>query len=390
MALGKEEDEDKGPAGLIDLDMGAFGSGSMSDPLRHAVGMRTAQDQRKMRMWNSFSPLFQNTIFHGEQDPEIKALRHGGTIQARLARGRQYKEAGNEALKATSAGSKSSAEVDRAAAAQGQSADEAQQQRVREIEDMVVRKEQELKALREELQAARSSLEQMRSMRNASAPVRPREEDDQKLRDGLEKAVTSYEKAAGLFRYVECTQPDWKNDDGSYKGIEDQHLSVDASVLEGEGAEVAEARELVASCYLNVALACQKMKDFERMRRACDEVLAHVAPASIKALYRRAQARIGPASAVDADRDAAIQDLHQAAQLAPQDKEVRGLLAKLRAEWKAQEVSDRSTFAGLFDRGEVVANDPRTEGEKPTPQEWDLRDPKVQAYLDVRPGPQHF
>lgn len=44
-----------------------FGSGSMEDPLRHAVGMRTAQDQYKMQMWNSFPSLFQNTIFHGEQ-----------------------------------------------------------------------------------------------------------------------------------------------------------------------------------------------------------------------------------------------------------------------------------------------------------------------------------
>ena len=63
----------------------------MEDPLRHAVGMRTAQvpwigwgtcdfshsqlkkwglakDQYKMQMWNSFPSLFQNTIFHGEQD----------------------------------------------------------------------------------------------------------------------------------------------------------------------------------------------------------------------------------------------------------------------------------------------------------------------------------
>jgi hypothetical protein len=29
--------------------------------------MRTAQDQYKMQIWNSFPPLFQNTIFHGEQ-----------------------------------------------------------------------------------------------------------------------------------------------------------------------------------------------------------------------------------------------------------------------------------------------------------------------------------
>mmetsp|Transcript_30447 Transcript_30447/g.101197 ORF Transcript_30447/g.101197 Transcript_30447/m.101197 type:complete len:87 (-) Transcript_30447:45-305(-) len=64
----------------------------------------------------------------------------------------------------------------------------------------------------------------------------------------------------------------------------------------------------------------------------------------------------------------------------------KGLLVKLKTEKKRQEASDRSTFAGMFDRGEVVTNDPRMEGEaKPT--KWDLNDPRVQAMLDVHPGP---
>ena len=73
---------------------------------------------------------------------------------------------------------------------------------------------------------------------------------------------------------------------------------------------------------------------FDEMKKACDEVLAKVNPESVtqlhstpgkhptlngnvinsedpvfkvKALYRRAQARLGPASAVDTDREAAIQ-----------------------------------------------------------------------------------
>lgn len=58
----------------------------------------------------------------------------------------------------------------------------------------------------------------------------------------------------------------------------------------------------------NIALACQKMGKFEDMRKACDEVLEKVNPESAKAMYRRAQARIGPASAVESDRQAAIQE----------------------------------------------------------------------------------
>ena len=132
--------------------------------------------------------------------------------------------------------------------------------------------------------------------------------------------------------------------------------------------EAAEASELVQSCYLplglqltanrvqtlqsnllstvrmqmcsfavlrNIALACQKLRKFDDMKRACDEVLEKVNPDSVpglrsecgclgllfgtsscswpkhsevKALYRRAQARLAPISAKDTDREAAIQE----------------------------------------------------------------------------------
>jgi len=126
------------------------------------------------------------------------------------------------------------------------------------------------------------------------------------------------------------------------------------------------------------------------MLKACDEVLTKVNPGSVKALYRRAQARIGSVSALDSDRDAAIQDLLSAAKLAPQDKDVRTLLTKLRTEKKRQETDDRNTFAGMFDRGEVVTNDPREEGDTKKEMDWDLRDPRVQNLLDIRPGPDAY
>eukprot|EP00746_Dinoflagellata_sp_MGD_P093706 gnl/MRDRNA2_/MRDRNA2_37078_c0_seq2.p1 gnl/MRDRNA2_/MRDRNA2_37078_c0~~gnl/MRDRNA2_/MRDRNA2_37078_c0_seq2.p1 ORF type:complete len:130 (-),score=37.34 gnl/MRDRNA2_/MRDRNA2_37078_c0_seq2:28-417(-) len=125
------------------------------------------------------------------------------------------------------------------------------------------------------------------------------------------------------------------------------------------------------------------------MKKACDEVINQVNPKSVKALYRRAQARIAPSSALDTDRDEAIKDLHMAAQLAPKDQEIRKMYEQLKAERQSQRVNDRSTFAGLFDRGAVVTNDPREEGEKLDPSKLDLNDPKVQAMLDISPGPFH-
>eukprot|EP00928_Gymnodinium_smaydae_P091324 TRINITY_DN75032_c0_g1_i1.p1 TRINITY_DN75032_c0_g1~~TRINITY_DN75032_c0_g1_i1.p1 ORF type:complete len:405 (-),score=116.14 TRINITY_DN75032_c0_g1_i1:232-1293(-) len=350
----------------------------MTDPLRHAMGLRSAQDQCKMRMWNGLPQLFQNTIFHGEQDPAIKALRHGGSLEERLQRARELKDEGNSSLKAAN-----SAAPREAPAAVDASEARAARERERELEGLIAAKERELLELRRELKALRAQQASQASASSAAAIALA--DDDFGSAKGFEAAITSYEKAAGILRYVECTRSDWKNDDGSYKGIEDEHLMVDSSALEGDDPEAEAARELVTSCYLNIALANQKLGRYDQMRAACDEVLDKVNPRSVKALYRRAQARIAPVKALDADRDAAIRDLQAAAQLAPQDKDVRGLLARLKAERKAQEAEDKNTFAGLFDRGEVGSGNPRSVQEPRKP--LDLRDPKVQAMLDVRPGP---
>jgi len=379
------EDKDDSP-GLIDLDMGQFGTGTMNDPLRHAMGMRSAQDACKMRMWNSFPSLFQNTIFHGEQDPSIKALRHGGLMHERLARARELKEAGNISLKSASPAPPAPSN---AKPLDSPTPSDLLRQ-LDQLDQAISEKEKELRELRKQrtiVQDDYSKLERQRL--EGCKPTLPKHSEVNAK--SLEDAVTSYEKSAGLFRFVECVQPNWKNDDGSYKGIEDEHLVVDTSALEGDEKEAEEVRELVISCYLNIALASHKLGQFDQMKRACDEVLEKINPQCVKALYRRAQARIAPLSSLDADRDAAIEDLHAAAQVSPQDKDVRGLLAKLRAEKKAEENKDRGTFGGFFERGEVVTNDPRTEGDKPPdPSKLDIRDPKVQAMLDIRPGPADY
>eukprot|EP00931_Biecheleriopsis_adriatica_P122463 TRINITY_DN97451_c0_g1_i1.p1 TRINITY_DN97451_c0_g1~~TRINITY_DN97451_c0_g1_i1.p1 ORF type:complete len:392 (+),score=113.41 TRINITY_DN97451_c0_g1_i1:76-1251(+) len=380
-----EENPDDGP-GLIKLDMKQFGSGSMEDPLRHAVAMRTAQDQHKMAMWNSFPSVFQNTIFHGEQDKDINQLRSSGTLAERIAHAQTLKDEGTGFLKAATASSGSTAKLSEAP--QISDATEALQEEILQVEASIASKEQELKALRQQLKSLKARYEKERGEAPSSVPAvdgMPAPETA-----GLEDAIRSYEKAAGLLRYVECIRPDWKNEDGSYKGIEDEHLRVDETALQGDGPEAAQAKELVTSCYLNIALASQKLGKYDDMKKACDEVIAKVNPNCVKAYYRRAQARIAPASAVDDDREAAIKDLLEAVRLSPQDKDVRALLAKLRAEKKRQESNDRNTYAGMFQRGAIVTNDPRKEGEGYSPAEWDLNDPKVQELLDVRPGPGGF
>jgi len=260
------------------------------------------------------------------------------------------------------------------------------------VELAIQGKEQELKALRQELRGLKNQYDSAMSVQvklsAETQQVSALKADE--CTTAFEKAITSYEKAAGLLRFVECVRPDWKNDDGSYKGIEDDWLRVDDTALREDSVEREEVQDMITSCYLNIALVSQKLQKFEQMRKACDEVLSKVNDQNVKAFYRRAQARVAPVGALDSDRDAAIEDLVAAAKIAPQDKDVRSLLSKLRAEKRRNETDDRNKFAGMFERGEVVTNDPRQEGDPQKPIDWDLRDPRVQNLLDIRPGPDAY
>ncbi|CAK9110107.1 unnamed protein product [Durusdinium trenchii] len=211
--MDEEDDPHDGP-GLIKLDMQQFGKGTMEDPLRHALGMRTAQDQYKMQMWNSFPSLFQNTIFHGEQDKEVQRLRKSGSLSEKMAHAKELKEEGNNLLKSS-----------RRPISAGYSGPDSLSQEIEQVEAAIWEKERELKELRQHLIALKAQV------------CRPQEqemEEEEDEQQGLEEAVRRYEKAAGLLRYVECTRPDWKNDDGSYKGIEDDFLRVDETALQGQ------------------------------------------------------------------------------------------------------------------------------------------------------------
>ncbi|CAJ1341485.1 unnamed protein product, partial [Effrenium voratum] len=193
--MDEEENPNDGP-GLIKLDMKQFGSGTMEDPLRHAVAMRTAQDQYKMQMWNSFPPLFQNTIFHGEQDLSIAALRKA-SLAERLARAKELKEEGNSLLKSRSSNAEKPVEESPELS-----------QEIERVEAAIWEKERELKELRQQLASLKAQVKPKQV---------PQEISEDSERQALEEAVRRYEKAAGLLRYVECIRPDWKNDDGSYK-----------------------------------------------------------------------------------------------------------------------------------------------------------------------------
>ena len=177
-------------------------------------------------------------------------------------------------------------------------------------------------------------------------------------------AVECYEAAIGAFRYLRQNDPDWKN-----KGIKDESIDlIDDIVGEGRAEDEDECRavrDFATSCYNNLGAcflgrACAGKpelgssidEDYKRCVLACTNAL-ELDGRSSKALYRRARARSEPLTATDGDNDSAIADLSEAAAAAPDDKEIRALLTKLKKGRLEAKKKDASALKGLFDKSEL-------------------------------------
>ena len=163
-------------------------------------------------------------------------------------------------------------------------------------------------------------------------------------------AQNKYEEAVGVVKYVKNSNPEWKT-----KGIRDEEISVvDEWGDTPEDREAAKAFKV--SCFLNMAQAQSQQKKYDLCARACDFAL-DVDGGSVKALYRRAMARLTSMSSGATEEEMALADLKKAAKLDPTNKQIRVNLAKLVERRKTQQATDKRNFAGMFDRGEVVAEE---------------------------------
>lgn len=168
------------------------------------------------------------------------------------------------------------------------------------------------------------------------------------FRDGnFAAAYDKYQAALAAFVYCESSDPDWKT-----KGIRDENLRVasDRGRTLGEKALV---KPLLVSCYINMAACLLQSKEFGTCIRACDDALV-LDPSNVKALYRRAMARTAPASAGATDYELAVRDLEAAYRADPTDAAVKRQLTDLKVLLKRQAATDKKTFGGMFDRGDIV------------------------------------
>ncbi|RLN55068.1 hypothetical protein BBJ29_006420 [Phytophthora kernoviae] len=195
--------------------------------------------------------------------------------------------------------------------------------------------------------------------------------NDHFSKEALEEAVAEYEKALAVFKYLENKDPGWKK-----KGIEDTDmLTTDFKCDDLEDQN--RLNTLKTSCYLNIAVAKLKLKEFAVCIRACDDAL-ELDPRNVKAYFRRAQALITPASSGALEFDRAISDLQKAYAIDPENREVRKLLRELMEQRTKQRALDKDTFSGMFNRGQVYGEATKEEAEV----DEETREQKFQQEVD--------
>ena len=174
-----------------------------------------------------------------------------------------------------------------------------------------------------------------------------KQEGNTNFREGrLDDALNKYEMALSVFRYLENTNPQWKSE-----GIKDKFIFE----VEYKGKDEKECQQLnqfLVNCYNNIALVSIKMQDFSLAVKACDFAIA-VDTQNDKSFYLRARARLAPKSSGAVDQELAKLDLQRARKHNPENEATRKQLQKLTKQIKRQKKKDKSTFKGLFDRGEI-------------------------------------
>ena len=179
------------------------------------------------------------------------------------------------------------------------------------------------------------------------AAIRIKDEGNSAFRDGgLGDALSKYEMALSVFRYIENTNPKWKSE-----GIKDEYIEENRYQCKTEE-EQHTLDQFLVICYNNIALVSYKMASYTLAIRACDYAI-EVDDTNDKSFYLRAKARIAPKSSGATELRFARSDLQIALRNSPNNKEAKKLLQEINTQTKAQRSRDKNIFSGMFDRGEV-------------------------------------
>jgi len=174
-----------------------------------------------------------------------------------------------------------------------------------------------------------------------------KQEGNTAFRDGrLEEALTKYESAVAVFRYLENTNDNWKKE-----GIKDEYI-IEKEYSCNNEEECQQLNKLLVNCYNNIAIVSTKLQDYSFAISACDYAIA-LDEKNDKSFFLRAKARLAPTNSGADDQVLAKSDLQTALQCNPNNKQARRQLESLNHQIKQQRIKDKRTFKGMFDRGEL-------------------------------------
>lgn len=138
----------------------------------------------------------------------------------------------------------------------------------------------------------------------------------------------------------------------------------------------AEIDNLKKTIYVNIAIACNKTKDYAGAIKACTSSIK-IDDQNPKPFYNRAIA-----NEALKQFDEALDDIKAAIKLSPQDKTMRALFEKIKTEKKKYNESEASIFQKAFKGG--IYDEKKGPAKKETLPKYDPLNPK--CYMDISIG----
>ena len=139
-----------------------------------------------------------------------------------------------------------------------------------------------------------------------------------------------------------------------------------------------ELKQLKLQLYLNLAMCDLKADDWSGAIHNCNEALK-IEPHNIKSLYRRATARLNYGILDDASSDVA-----KGLEIEPNNKVLKLLQQKIKAQSKAEKLEEKKMFGNIFGKGSLYSEKKVVLGEQAIPATPIKTNPQV--YFDVAIG----
>lgn len=158
----------------------------------------------------------------------------------------------------------------------------------------------------------------------------------------FEEANYTFSKALSIFKYIKCSNPNWKKGGG----IKDEELSY----FEDQGNSVEEKNEInqmIIQCLLNISYCEIESERFVETRQACDEVIKRDKN-NIKAYYRISKSYYLSKSSGYDEYLIAYNTLEKCREIDSSVTEINSLYDKLKHEIERHKSDEKKIFKSFF------------------------------------------